>query len=427
MSVQSEGAAPGRYRHYVLGVLLTVYTFNYLDRQIVAILLPALKVEFALSDTQLGLLSGFAFAVFYATLGIPIAVLADRVSRKWIVAASLSIWSAMTVLSGTAGSFAQLLMYRVFVGVGEAGGSPPAHSIISDYYKPRERGTALGIYSLGIPIGLLLGMVIGGQILEHYGWRMAFYVAGIPGLLIALLLALTVKEPRRGAAEDTPVANLGTAPRLMETIRFMMGNRALVHIFAASTLNAFVGYGFIAWVPTFFVRDHGMSPGELSIWLGLIIGIFGGLGTFAGGYFADRLAARRGEGWRAYVIAIPLLLSLPFGIGLFFVGDATLALLLFIPPAFIGSLFVGPALSVVQGSVSVQMRAVASAFYFFVLNFIALGGGPFTIGFLSDLLVPVYETDALRYAMLAVAFVNIWALLHYVLAGRALARQAKAA
>ncbi len=417
--------ANGKYRHYVLGVLLTVYTFNYLDRQIVAILLPSIKAEFTLTDTQLGLLSGVAFALFYATLGIPIAMLADRVSRKWIVTASLTIWSGMTALSGTASSFGQMLVYRVLVGVGEAGGSPPAHSMISDYYKPQERGTALGIYSLGIPIGLLLGMVIGGQILELYGWRTAFFVAGIPGLMVALLLAFTVKEPKRGQAEAAPVET-AAAPKLGETARFMLGNKALVHLFAASTLNAFVGYGFINWIPSFFIRTHGISAGELSLWLGLIIGVSGGVGTFAGGYLADRLATRRGEGWRAYVIAIPLMVSAPFGISLFFIEDVQLALLMFIPPAFIGSLFVGPALSIIQSNVAVNMRAVASALYFFVINLIGLGGGPLVIGALSEALVPSFGDQSLKWAMVMVAFVNLWAFVHYVQSGRALARQAAA-
>jgi len=418
-------AAKSNYRHYVLGVLLTVYTFNYLDRQIVAILLPSIKAEFMLSDLQLGLLSGIAFALFYATLGIPIAMLADRMSRKWIVTASLTIWSGMTALSGTATSFAQLMIYRVLVGVGEAGGSPPAHSMISDYYKPNERGTALGIYSLGIPIGLLLGMVVGGQIVEHYGWRTAFFVAGVPGLLVAVVLAFTVKEPKRGQSETAPVAT-GAPPKLTDSVKVVIADRALVHVFIASTLNAFAGYGFASWMPSFFVRSHGMGEGEIAIWLGLIIGISGGVGTFAGGYLADKMARKRGEAWRSYVIAIPMIIAAPFALGLFFMEDQRLALLLFIPSAFVGSLFVGPSLSIIHSRVAVNMRAVGSALFFFIINLIGLGGGPLAIGWLSTLFEPSMGTASLKWAMVIVSFANLWAVGHYILAGRAMRAGAKA-
>lgn len=411
------------YRRYVLGILVTVYTFNYLDRQILAILLEDIKAEFLLSDSQLGFLTGFSFALFYATLGVPIAMLADRTNRKRVVAVALLIWSGMTALCGTATSYLQLVLFRIGVGVGEAGGSPPSYSLISDYYGPEERSTALAIYSLGVPFGILFGFLIGGQMSEWLGWRAAFFVVGIPGVLLAAILWFTVKEPPRGLSENK-TEEPADVPPFWDVVKFIFTQKSLIHVMLGATLTSFVGYGFVAWAPAFYIRTHGMSVSEVSVFLALTIGIAGGIGTFGGGWLADKLSARDTR-WRMWVVAVALLVTSPFGFVVYLADDLTMSQLFFIAPAFIGSLFLGPSLGVVQGMVSVRMRAVAGAFFLFILNFIALGGGPFFVGLVSDLLADSAGTDSLRYALAIAGVFNLWAAFHYWYGARHLAADAK--
>ncbi len=430
MTDQSQSAEKGGfavtdgYRRYVLGILLVVYTFNYLDRQILSILLEPIKHDLGLSDTALGFLTGIVFALFYATLGVPIAMLADRANRKKIIAISLAIWSGMTALSGTATSFLQLTFYRIGVGVGEAGGSPPAHSLLADYFPPEKRSTALGIYSLGVPFGILFGFLIGSQIYELIGWRAAFMVVGIPGLLLAIIMWLTVKEPPRGLTEAAPQTGGGDAPSLITVVRFIMASPTLRHVLAGSTLIAFTGYGFVTWGATFLIRSHGMSVGDVGIALALIIGTFGGLGTFFGGYLADKLQARDPR-WQSWVVAVPSLVVAVPGIAMFLVDSTVLTLALFTLPAITGSLFLGPSLAMVQNLVHLRMRAVASAFYLFVLNLIAMGGGPQFVGLMSDWLAPTYGEDSLRYALLIGSLFAIWGAFHYIWAAKTLVADRK--
>jgi MFS family permease len=249
------------YLRYALGLLTVVYVINFVDRQILSILLQSIKLDLGLSDLQLGLLSGTAFGLFYATLGIPIARLADVFSRKVVMAVCLVIWSGMTALCGTAAGFGLLLAYRVGVGVGEAGGSPPAHSLISDFFPPERRATALGIFSLGVPLGILVGFLAGGWLDETLGWRKAFVVVGLPGLALAAVVALTLKEPLRGHSEglesDRP------APSADEVIRFLWSSHSFRHVAFGSALYAFVGYSIVTWAPSFLIRSHGMTTGEI--------------------------------------------------------------------------------------------------------------------------------------------------------------------
>lgn len=419
---ESGFAVTDGYRRYVLGILLVVYTFNYLDRQILSILLEPIKHDLGLSDTALGFLTGIVFALFYATLGVPIAMLADRANRTKIIAISLAIWSGMTALSGTATSFFQLAMFRIGVGVGEAGGSPPAHSLLADYFPPEKRSTALGIYSLGVPFGILFGFMIGSQIYELIGWRAAFYVVGVPGIILALVLWFTVKEPPRGHTEVA--VSDGDAPALMSVVRYIMGRPTLRHVIAGSTLIAFTGYGFVTWAAAFLIRTHGMTVGEVGMSLALIIGIFGGLGTFFGGYLADKLQARDAR-WQSWVVAVPSLVTAIPAIAMYLVDSKNIALVLFTMPAITGSLFLGPSLAMVQNLVHLRMRAVASAFYLFILNLIAMGCGPQFVGLVSDLLEPSYGSDSLRYALLLSSLFAIWGAIHYILAGRTLVADRK--
>lgn len=391
------------YRHYVLGVLLFVYAINILDRQILGILMEPIRLELGLSDTQLGFLSGIAFALFYATLGIPIARLADRTSRTGVISISVAAWSAMTAVCGMALNFWQLLAARIGVAVGEAGGSPPSHSLLADYFKEHERATALGIFSIGGPLGVMIGLFIGGWLNEWFGWRITFIVVGVPGVLVALLVWLTVREPAKGLLD-------GQAPpqesSLGEVFRFMWSQRAFRWMALGASLQAFVGYGLVQWYPVFFIRIHEMSTGELGTWLALVFGIGGGIGTFFGGYLADRLAVRDRR-WYLWLPMVGTAMATPFYLGVFFAPTAAGAFLFLIIPAVLANCFLGPVFSSTQGLVPAHMRATAAAVLLFIINIIGLGLGPQIVGLLSDLLRPAFDVDSLRYALFLVSLVTL--------------------
>lgn len=410
------------YTNYVLGVLVTVYVFNFIDRQILAILAPAIKTDLILSDTQIGALSGVAFGIFYATLGIPIARLADRYSRVKVIAISLSIWSLMTALSGLAVNYWQLLIARIGVGIGEAGGSPPSHSLLADYFEPSKRATALGIYALGIPVGILFGNLAGGWISEFFGWRYAFFVVGIPGILLAILLRLTVKEPPRGHTEPTK-QSLEQVPFAM-VVKTMWQKKSFRYMSLGAATQAFVGYGAIAWMPMFLVRSHGMSSGEVGTALGLIIGLCGGLGTFLGGYLGDRLGKRDAK-WYMLIPAVGFLISVPFGFVVFYTNNLVLALACYCLPAFLVNLFAGPTFGMTQGLAPLAMRAAAAALLLFIINIIGLVFGPTTVGLLSDWFQSGWQlndTESLRFALLACNMIYIISFLYYYFASRHLAK-----
>ena len=293
-------------RNYALAVLVVVYTLNFVDRQILAILLPAIKADFSVDDWVLGFIAGPAFALFYATLGVPIAALADRFNRRNLIAIAIAIWSVMTALSGLAGSILQLTLARIGVGVGEAGCSPPAHSLISDYYPPEQRSTAMGIYTVGISIGIMIAYLAGGWVVENIGWREAFFIVGIPGLLLALIVRFTVQEPPRGMSENR--SDSGESPGMFEVAKFLLRRKSFVHIAVGSGLAAFGGYASISFFPSFLVRSHGMSIGEIGIYLGLLYGIGGGLGFAGGGYVADKLG-RDDKKWSLWGVAIATMIA----------------------------------------------------------------------------------------------------------------------
>jgi predicted MFS family arabinose efflux permease len=423
MSVEGAtvGAAPRSqdftttYKIYVLVLLLLAYITNYADRMILSVLMPAIKAEFGVSDMALGFLAGTAFAIFYATLGVPIAIWADRSNRKVIISISIAIWSVMTAVCGLAQGFWQFAAARVGVGVGEAGGSPPAHSIISDLFSTKARATALSIYALGVPFGLFVGLYGGAQVAAEYGWRYAFFVLGLPGLAIAALVFLTIREPKRGAADG--LAPAGDAPPLLETVRHMLRQRSLVHVFIGATITTLVGYAGVQWWPTFMVRSHGLSMTDLSLFLALVFGVAGGLGTFLGGYLAD-LFSKRDIRWMPRIVVAATIIGLPFGLALYLVPDSTTVFALIGIPALMGSVYLPPTYAMTQSLVEVKMRTVASALLLFVINLIGMGLGPLIAGALSDYFTPTYGKDALAYALLSMSFLNIWAAAHYWWAGR---------
>jgi MFS family permease len=412
-----EFAVSEGYRRYVLGLLFVVYVVNFVDRSILNILLEPIKREFHPSDTALGFLSGVAFAIFYATLGIPIARWADRGVRRDIIALSLFVWSGMTALCGLARTFPQLVAARIGVGIGEAGCSPPAHSILSDYYPPERRGTAFAIYALGIPVGTAFGFFAGGWMAETLGWRSAFMLVGLPGIALALIAWLTLREPPRGHSEA--VRDVGAPPAPLAVMREMWRIATFRHLAAAAALHAFVGYGVATWNAGFLVRSHGMSIGAIGSWLAGIAIVGGGLGTFLGGYLTDRLRTRDVR-WSLWVPGISTLLAVPFAVFFYLWPDVRVVLPLGVVPVLFGAMYLGPTFAITQALAPLRMRAVASAFLLFLLNLIGMGLGPWMVGIGSDLLEPRLEEESLRGALVLTVLFNLWSGLHYFIGARTL-------
>jgi len=416
----SEITITKRQRSYTLFLLVIVFTSSHIDRQIVAILQEPIKAAFGISDTQLGLLTGVMFALFYATLGMPMAMWADRRNRRNLITFSVSMWSLMTALCGAAMQFWQLLIARIGVGVGEAGSNPPSHSIISDLYRPHERGTAMAIFALGVNFGVMLGYLIGGWVNEYLDWRWAFLAAGVPGLFIAILVRFTMVEPPRGYADG--ITDKPPAPPFRAVASFMAKNRTITHLVAASTLISFAGYAGIAWVPVFLQRVHGYSTGESGTVLAIAIGVFGGMGTFAGGYLADRLAPRN-EGWRAWVVLIAIVVYLPLAYLSYTATDPFWAAAWFYGPATLGGVYLGTNFAMLQSQLPVEMRSVGAAINLFILNIIGLGLGPLTVGIISDAKAATAGVNSIRYGLVAMIFVMVWGAFHEWRVGTLLSQQ----
>ncbi|HAK63530.1 MAG: spinster family MFS transporter [Pseudomonadota bacterium] len=407
------------YVNYVIGVLTTVYVFNFVDRQILSILMQPIKEEMQISDTALGFLSGIAFALFYATLGIPIARLADRWSRVNIITISLSLWSLMTAVCGLAQNYWQLLISRILVGVGEAGGGPSSHSLIADYVPMENRSTALGIFALGVPLGLLFGFLIGGWLEELYGWRVAFLSVGLPGLLLAVVVRLTLREPPRGHADGGARVAAAAQPPIRDVARALWKQKSFRHLALATAVQAIAGYGVIQWVPSFLHRSHQMTSGEIGTALALILGVGGAIGTAAGGYIADRMG-KRDMRWQLWIPAIGAMTGAPFAFGIYLAPTALETLAWFAVPILFINAYHGPAFAMTQALAPVSMRAMAAAVLLFVLNIIGLGLGPQLVGIASDLLHPLYGNESLRYALLCVSMVYVWAAAHFWMGARTL-------
>jgi len=428
---------PG-YRSYALGVLVLGYTSSHVDRNIVGIMVEPLKADLLLSDTQIGFLTGIAFALFYATLGIPIAIWADRSNRRNIIAGAIAIWSVMTAVCGLANNFWQLALARIGVGIGEAGSSPPSHSMIADMYGPTERAGAMAIYSLGVYIGIMIGLFVGGWVTELYGWRMAFFVVGLPGVLIALLVRYTLKEPPRGHSEgqteqeaQPPMTMALFIGMIKAGFHHLWSKVAARHIVIGVTLTSFVGYGGVAWGPAFLIRTHGMSPGEVGTWLAPLVGIVGGLGALFGGKLTDHMA-KKDPRWNTWLVAIAKFATVPFVVAFYLIDnfaafsvfgvDVSILWVLYVPISFLGAFYLGPSFAMIQTLTPLRQRALASAVMLFVINLIGLGFGPQFVGILSDVLRVSFDfgVDSLRWALFGTALLNVWAAYHYWAAGRQL-------
>ena len=408
------------YRYLVLGILTAAYVSNFVDRQVINVLAQYIIDDLQISDGQFGMLSGLAFALIYTTLGIPIARLADISNRRNIIAISITIWSIMTALCGAANNFFQLFMARFGVGVGEAGGSPPAHSIVSDIFPAEQRATALSIYSLGVYGGILVGTVGGAYLVQYFDWRTAFVVVAIPGIFLALLVRFVIKEPPRGMAEARKDV---APPGFLRVLHFLWDRKSFRHLSFACALHAFVTYGMGNFMPLFLGRVHGMPILDVGWYYGLIAGIGGLAGTFFGGWMSDRMANKTGDKtWYVWIPFISTLLAIPLGLITYLVmPNGYSAAFSYFLPVFCGGWYLAPCIASTHFLVGIRMRAMASAILLFMLNLIGLGLGPMLTGFMSDFFEPSYGSDSLRYAMSITLLVNFWCAFHYWKASRTIA------
>jgi len=402
VNLQSRSRTTLGYSYVVVGVLTLIYTFNFLDRKILSILAELIRRDLHLSDTELGLLSGFAFAFFYTTLGLPLAWLADRARRVWIVAAACAVWSVFTACCGMATSFVQLALFRFGVAAGEAGAGPPSFSIISDYFPPERRGTAMAIYAMGVPIGLILGSALGGWVAATWGWRWAFAAVGAPGLLLCALLLLVVREPVRGGMDPARADGAAHAPPLplAASIALFLRNPTLLLTAASSAGTSFVGNAVISWAPAYLMRAKGMQMADIAVYYSVATGVAGAIGSFGAGWLVDRLA-RRDAGAYALVPGIACAVSLPAFVGFLWAPTWPLALALVSIPFVCNSAYLAPALTVVQNNVPPAQRGVSSAILMFLMTMVGMSGGPLLVGMISDRVKPVAGDDSLTIGLAA--------------------------
>lgn len=404
-----------RYRAVVLAMLLLVYTFNFLDRQILGILAGPIKAELNLTDTQLGALGGIAFALLYSTLGIPLALLADRTSRTWVITISLTIWSGFTALCGMATSFLQLFLFRLGVGVGEAGGVAPSYAVIAEYFPSHERARALSIYSLGIPLGSAAGVLLGGYVAALVEWRSAFIAVGIAGVVIAPLFRLIVREPAKGQFDTAPVEK---AP-MSAAFGILARKPSFWLISFGASCSSMCGYGIAFWLPSLMQRSFGLDLVQTSQFYGAVLLLGGVVGVLAGGWLGDWMGSRDKAGY-VRVPAIAYLLAVPFFAAGVLSSSVTAAFLLFLLPQALSYVWLGPVLSAIQHLVPPQMRATASASFLFINNLIGIGLGTMILGAMSDALTASYGAEALRYAILAALSFYLLAALLMALAAKSL-------
>lgn len=418
--IEQEAAGTGKVgnRYLVLALLLLVYIFNFADRMLLGVMATPIKDDLHLTDGQLGLLGGTAFALLYATLGIPIGWLADRHSRSWIITAALCIWSGFTALCGLATGFVTLFLARLGVGIGEAGGVAPSYSMIADYFGPGERARALGVFSFGIPIGGAIGLAFGGVIATAFDWRTAFVAMGAAGLLVAPFFRLLVRDPVRGGAEHGTV---GERPILAAAVRIIARKPAFWLISFGSALGSTASYGISFWIPSFYVRSFDMPLSQVTLLYAAIILCGGIAGIWLGAWIGDRVGPRR----PSVYIAIPmvaLLVSFPFFALAVLSASPMLSMALLFIPTMLGSMGYGTVLAAVQNVVPAILRSTASALFLFINNLIGLGLGSAVLGFISDQLSQRYGAQSLRYALLSGALFYLAAAIFYLMASRRIAK-----
>lgn len=405
----------------ILLFLTIVFMLSTIDRTILAILLEPIREEFQVPDWQLGLLSGLAFSALYAGGGIFVAILADRGDRARIINIALAIWSVMTVLCGMANSFVTLALARAGVGLGESGCLPPSHSLISDITPPHRRGSAMGIYSIGSIMGLAISYILGGWVAQHYGWRSAFLIAGIPGIMLAFAMPFIVRDPRRSVVALTAPT---VPPAPLAAVKWIFGKRSMLHIFAAASLAAAEAAGVMMFVPSFLARSHGLATADIGLTLGLLIGITGSIGVFGAGWLSDRLATRNRH-WMLRVPAIAMIARVPFLAIFFTVKDTNIALAAFACSGLLAPAWLAPTYAAVQSVAPANIRAMAAACLLFVYNILGLGLGPLIVGGISDSLKGLLGSESLRGALLSFLVFAVWSAFHYFRASNHLEKDMK--
>ncbi len=419
MNTVAANTTKDPHRNVVLGMLLVVYIFNFIDRQILSILAAPIQADLDLSDGQMGLLGGLSFALLYSTMAVPLAALADRTSRSWVIAVSLAAWSGFTAVCGLAQNFWHIFLARLGVGIGEAGGVAPSYALIGDYFPSSQRATALSIYSLGIPIGSGLGVLMGGYIAATVDWRAAFFAVGLAGVIIVPIFKLLVRDkakPKVAAENPEPQPE---RPALKETAALLARKKSFWFLSFGAASSSMLGYGIAFWLPSLLIRSFGFDLVQASQFFGAILLLGGVVGVLAGGLLADRLGGRD-RAYYAWVPGVAFLLGLPLFAAGISSSDWKLAFLLFLLPQALAYIWLGPVLSAVQHLVVPAARSTASALFLLINNLIGLGGGIYALGALSDFLTPIYADEALRYSMLyALALYGLAALLMF-LAGPAL-------
>lgn len=411
-----------RYRTFVLLLLTLVYAFNFVDRQIIGILSPEIQKDLGLSYSQLGYLKGIVFALFYTIIGLPIAWLADRYNRVTIVSVALAVWSGFTALTGFANNFVQIGLARMGVGIGEAGGSPPSHSIISDLYPKEQRATALAVYSLGIPFGIMFAYFAAGLIVESFGWRMTFIILGIPGIVLALIVRLVIREPVRGAMEG-PKDKLPDQAPFKEALKTLLTIPSWWAMCMGIALASFLSYAISAWQMDYLKPfnlgfENPMEYKTLMNYLGVMNGIFYAGGTFLGGYLASKLAKKNVNAY-GLVPAAALLVALPAILASFWVQSVELHLIYATIFLFCIGMYLGPSFAVAQTLAPINMRAMSTAIFFLILNLIALGGGPTFVGLLADMFLEQHgDIHAIRLALSITSLVLVLAIISFLIAAR---------
>ena len=404
---------PGGRRGFALAILLAVFAVNFMDRQLVAILAEPIKRDLSLSDTEIALLYGFAFAVLYTSAGLPIARLADRTNRARIIGWSLMVFSAMTIACGLATNYFQFLLGRIGVAVGEGGTNPPSHSILADAFPLEKRTTAMAVFSLGPNLGILFGFLIAGWVAQIWGWRLAFVVAGVGGLAFALLILRFLEEPSRHPV--TGLAQEQSSGRAV--LRSLLGQSSTRHLLAGATVFSIAVYALVGWLPSFLIRSHGFSTAGAASVLAVILGAVGALGTLASGLIADRLGSHD-PARRLQTVGFALVAVAPIWAAVFLVDDWIMAVTLLILPGGLLAVHLAPTFAMVQSLAHPSMRATAAALLLFVTNLVGFGLGPVAVGALSDALMPSYGKDSLKMALLLVPPLCLWAGYHYHAAER---------
>lgn len=394
---------------FALSLLFAMYVINIIDRHIINILVEPIKHDLDLTDAQMGLLTGLAFGLFYTLLGVPIAVLADRVHRARLIAVCSVLWSIASASTGAATSYFAAIVSRMGVGVGEAGLTPTATSLIADLFPPAQRGKAIGLYMSAVPIGTMLAGLLGGSLASSVGWRLTFIIMGLVGLAFTLLFLAAFREPSRGVQDGQAAGAELLHHSVLDTTRFILQRKSCRHFFAAYTLVAFVGAAINNWTPAFFMRTHHMTLMQMAATIGTVFGLGGALGMIAGGFIGDRAAVRHPSSYLR-LPALALLITMPLYVAVFLSASALVAGILLVVPVFMSGVMLPPVLALLQRLVKPNMRAVSVAIFLLVILLAGMGFGPLVVGAISDMLQPVAGEDSLRYALLCVMPLNLLAV-----------------